>query len=280
MAWYRAGGGGIPSAIKTDMNAVLNKKFGTSQDYPPTDWAPSVNLLGPLPEKTASGSIVSFDDGADDVPIVSGLFTITPKQTGTGTPSPNNPRPIVGYTGLTIMHKDNMLTPQQSETITDTFGTTVYGGSRATDGTLTDGCIKIKLSDLSWTYQSANTRFYSNTIQNLVKRPASNNDVAENFVCECFDATKASDILNVVGDNNIGIAVSGTVFLRCTTYTDKDTLIGALGDYYLTYPLLTPNTTTLSALSINTYYGANRFISDTGDASITYRADIQLALNP
>lgn len=76
MAWYRAGGGGIPSAIKTDMNAVLNKKFGTSQDYPPTDWAPSVNLLGPLPEKTASGSVASITDGADGVPVKSWVITI------------------------------------------------------------------------------------------------------------------------------------------------------------------------------------------------------------
>ena len=51
------------------MNAVLNKKFGTSQDYPPTDWAPSVNLLGPLPDKTASGSVASITDGADGVPV-------------------------------------------------------------------------------------------------------------------------------------------------------------------------------------------------------------------
>ena len=69
MAWYRAGGGGIPSSLKTDMNDVLNKKFGTSQDYPPADWAPTVNLMGPLPEKTASGAIVTFSDGADAVPL-------------------------------------------------------------------------------------------------------------------------------------------------------------------------------------------------------------------
>ena len=29
MAWYRCGGGGIPSSLKGDMNDVFNKKFGT-----------------------------------------------------------------------------------------------------------------------------------------------------------------------------------------------------------------------------------------------------------
>ena len=62
-------GGGIPSSLKTDMNAVLNKKFGTSTTYAPDTWAPNVNLMGPLPEKTASGSIAHIEDGADTVPI-------------------------------------------------------------------------------------------------------------------------------------------------------------------------------------------------------------------
>ena len=70
MAFIRAfGGGGIPSALKSAMNAVLNKKFGTSTTYAPEDWPADVNLLGPLPEKTASGSIAHITDGADTVPI-------------------------------------------------------------------------------------------------------------------------------------------------------------------------------------------------------------------
>ena len=83
MAWYRCGGDGVPASVKTDMNDVLNKKFGTSTDYPPADWAPTVNLMGPLPEKTqASASVCSFDDGADDVPTKSLIVTIPPTLSG------------------------------------------------------------------------------------------------------------------------------------------------------------------------------------------------------
>lgn len=86
MTYFRCGGGGIPSSLKTDMNDVLNKKFGTSTDYPPADWAPTVNLMGPLPEKTqASASICSFDDGADDVPTKSLVVTIPPTLSGVST---------------------------------------------------------------------------------------------------------------------------------------------------------------------------------------------------
>ena len=76
MAWYRCGGGGIPSSLKTGMNNVLNKKFGTSTTYDPAGWPDNINLMGPLPEKTVSGAIASFSDGADDVPLKSLVVTI------------------------------------------------------------------------------------------------------------------------------------------------------------------------------------------------------------
>ena len=83
MAWYRCGGGGIPSSLKSDMDDVFNKKFGTVlQDYPPEDWPETVNLMGPLPEKTVSGSVVAFSDGADDVPLKSCEVTIAPTLDG------------------------------------------------------------------------------------------------------------------------------------------------------------------------------------------------------
>lgn len=103
MAYFRCGGGGIPSSIKTDMNAVLNKKFGTQgETYPPTEWADDVNLMGVLPIRTASGTIAHFEDGAEDVPMKSLTANIVPIQSGTGTPSPSNPRPITGTDELTL----------------------------------------------------------------------------------------------------------------------------------------------------------------------------------
>lgn len=104
MTWFRVGGAGIPASLKNAMNAVLNKKFGTSgQNYPPSDWPADVNLMGPLPEKTASGAIANFTDGAYDVPLKSLVFGIEPVQ-ASGTPSPSNPLPISGHTSLTGVH--------------------------------------------------------------------------------------------------------------------------------------------------------------------------------
>lgn len=48
---------------------------------------------------TASGTIASFPDGSG-LPMRSLLATIEPQQSGTGDPSPENVRPISGWTGL------------------------------------------------------------------------------------------------------------------------------------------------------------------------------------
>ena len=53
------------------------------------------------PTKTVSGSLVSFTDGAD-MPMVACTAEITPKQSGTGTPSPDNVRPISGWESVSV----------------------------------------------------------------------------------------------------------------------------------------------------------------------------------
>lgn len=50
----------------------------------------------------ASGDIATFPDGADGIPVKSLTATITPKQSGSGDPSPSNVRPISGWSGANI----------------------------------------------------------------------------------------------------------------------------------------------------------------------------------
>ena len=84
MAWFRAGGGnGIPTQLKDNMDAVLNKKFGTSTTYPPGEWPDDVNLLGVLEEKTTTKSAIAhITDGADRVPVKNWQVTLDASLTG------------------------------------------------------------------------------------------------------------------------------------------------------------------------------------------------------
>lgn len=61
---------------------ILRKKFGTNDRQDPADYADKMNLMGKLEEKTVSGSIVTFSDGADDVPLKSCTVTIAPNLDG------------------------------------------------------------------------------------------------------------------------------------------------------------------------------------------------------
>ena len=51
--------------------------------------------------KTVSGNIVHIEDGSE-APVLSLKVAITPKQSGTGTPSPSNVRPISGWESVSV----------------------------------------------------------------------------------------------------------------------------------------------------------------------------------
>lgn len=94
--------GAIKLSTAEDVGAVLKKKTGSADGYKPKEWAGTINLLGLLPIRTASGTIAHFSDGAEDVPMKSVVANIVPIQEGTGTPSPSNPRPISGTSVLNV----------------------------------------------------------------------------------------------------------------------------------------------------------------------------------
>lgn len=52
-----------------DVSNVIRKKDGTSALIDPADYADRINLMGRLEEKTVSGAIATFADGADAVPL-------------------------------------------------------------------------------------------------------------------------------------------------------------------------------------------------------------------
>ena len=58
-------------------------------------------------EHTKSGSLVSFDNGGNNIPVKSLIVKITAQQGGSGTPSPSNVRPIYGYDSADI-HVDGL----------------------------------------------------------------------------------------------------------------------------------------------------------------------------
>ena len=66
-----------------------------------SDIKENLHNKAPVILETSSGSIASFSDGADNMPMKSLVVDIEPVQSGSGDPSPDNVRPISGWTGVT-----------------------------------------------------------------------------------------------------------------------------------------------------------------------------------
>ena len=64
---------------------------------------------------TASGPNASFDDGAEDRPMKSLVAHIEPVQAGSGDPSPDNVRPITGWTGVKVSRTGKNLYNKNSQ---------------------------------------------------------------------------------------------------------------------------------------------------------------------
>lgn len=337
--------GAIPRSLANDVSNMIEKKMGTSSGYKPSEWAEQINFMGKLPEATATGAIASFDDGADDVPISSGVFSFLPSGGG-GTPS--SPVPIVGYTGMTIYQNGKNLLPcgnADTKTINQ-LTSSVDGKGRYTVSGTTSGGYSMFLSVLknSYTIRSGD---YLHIMNSAVDATCSIRlrDTNGNITSPTFNMVNRIYSLNSYAGRTIteiGIYVpnnttfNGTITpmilptneeTSFTEYQSKTPIVDTFGrtiyggsrstdgtltetwgyiasyngetltgrwvssmDTYVVgttptigaevaYELATPNTYTLDPIAINTYLGANNIFTDVGESSITYRRDIDLALS-
>lgn len=107
--------------------------------------AEAVANKAPAITDTASGPIASFPDGADGIPVKSLVVNVEPVQEGSGDPSPDNVRPITGWTGAKVSRTGaNTLNIGNTRTITvggltavvNADGTVTVNGQSIGDGNI------------------------------------------------------------------------------------------------------------------------------------------------
>ena len=171
---------------------------------------------------------------------------------------------------------DSTFEPYTADTYTIDLDGTRYGGTLNVEtGVLTVDRQIVDLGTLTWTYQSANSRYYATL--NGRRLESSDSDVPD-MICTTYKCISVNDFNNNGMDYAIrGNTSSNTIFIRDTRYTDATTLTDALSGVQLCYELAQPVTVQLTAQDdITTVLGQNNIWADTGDVEVEYRADTKL----
>lgn len=289
MAWYRCGGGGIPSSLKSDMNDVFNKKFGTVlQDYPPDEWPGTVNLMGPLPERTVSGSIVTFPDGADAVLLKSCAVTIAPNLDGVSSVD-------VVQTGKNLVNipdSAEITRNQLISTVVPLLNDFLHGkkgnftiSAKTAETVANANFITIRINYTDSTY-SSNVYVYRGSTHE-------SGGITGTFSISS-DPAKIIDSVSFGGNTGTAkcavsewqveanaTATAYTQFVQPTTHTANLVRTIHGGEVDMVNGTGTDengNDFTFTAVPIISRLGDNTMWSDGGDLSVTYRRDIDLAL--
>jgi len=225
-------------------------------------------------DKVATGSVVSFNDGADNLPVVDLTAQITAVQSGSGDPSPSNVRPISGFTGVNVHVADGETPHVIDTTYSVTWQTeagTVYGGSiDLTTGvlTVTHGLVTLDGTETGWSANTPNSGFIR--ILNDMKSGNAQTGYCDRFATISnngsfgvrFGGNNQITYFNHITDNVSGI----------TTLDDWKTWLGN-NPTTLVYPLATPQTYQLTPTEVKTLLGVNNIFADTGDISVDYQTE-------
>lgn len=214
-------------------------------------------------EETASGSVALFADGGDNIPVKSLAAEIVASQSGSGTPSPSNPRAISGYTDVVIKN-DVQGTTQATYTIN--LGSTVYGGMLdVTKGILTVTHTLLDMGSVDWVKSAVDD--YS-----VYYYIPSDKDDTFDFICSCFNAVEKTR--TNLSDLEIGTYNSTNAMNRLTVRYDAISTVAdfktAVTGQYVVYKLATPIVIQLTPTEVVTLLGENNIYANSGDVEVEY----------
>lgn len=274
---------GTAASEQYDYNYLDNKPdlsvYATKTEVAAVDDA----ALASYATDTATGAIASFSDGADGIPMKSVLCAINPVQSGSGDPSPDNVRPITGFTGLTLSHSGADTSDPATLSISwETEAGTVYGGTLdVVSGLLTVTMASVDLGTLDWASATTNTenvyRMRSTDISALVKKPASSSDLSS-ILCSNYKTVTGSDTYRRT--QGIAIDANGNIQAYDADYNESTSAAAfktAMAGVQLVYELAAPQTYQLSPIEVDSLLGVNNMWHDAnGDITANYRADVTL----
>lgn len=217
---------------------------------------------------TLTDSIVTFNSQYAGLPLKSHSVKVVATQSGSGTPSPSNPRPITGYSAINISHSDADTSNPTVYTIN--LGSTVYGGEYdARTGLFTVTWVGVDMGSLSWSLPGS--YFITNSVRTDILSPVDGNTLPE-VMCDIYNPITWNQSANYavqIGPQSYSQYV-GQVWIKNNDYTSAADFKTAMSGHYLVYKLATPTTIQLPPCPIDTLLGENNIWADTGDTTLQY----------
>lgn len=226
--------------------------------------ADDLNISNKAHIEELSGALVQFQNG-QDIPLIKCIADIEPIQSGSGTPSTSNPRPITGWTDVTITVSNN----DETETYTAALGQTVYGGQlNVITGEL---IITHKIVTFNGTEQwsfvvGQNTNRAYITVSDIGANTNRMDIYSNQYVAKEYNGM---DTIPPAITNRSGIA---QINIFQTQYATVEEFKAAIQNEPLqvVYPIANPQTVQLTPQKPKSIIGDNNIESDTGDIDITY----------
>lgn len=210
-------------------------------------------------EVDLSGQVVSFQAGEAGLTFEKMVVHIEPVQSGSGDPSPDNIRPITGWTMVNLYQAGyNMEDARVYRFTFPSEAGIVYGGTLdAVTGVLTVDRAEVDLGTLNWTRgQFAGiTGYYTRAPLDI--KPCVNT-AAVSAILSNFSTIRFNAISITYGA--IALRDNGTLYVN---YADQPT-----GE--MVYELATPISFHLSPQQIATLLGQNHIWADTGDIEVKF----------
>lgn len=299
MAVYKSG-------LDVDAKVLKAGEFSITFDCKPQRWLKDGETAVAIGEwgetETASGDIVTVENPNGILAVKSLEIDLEPMQSGSGTPSPTNIRPISGHTSVDVIVSPTT-SASDGTTYTTALGRTVYGGTLdVTSGVLTVDRRAFTIADIISAmanvtgYQSAYTA--SNGIMSI---RCSNTSVVSSLGIEKSSAGAliSSHFVRGAGWNNInsegkfgyidGIIITahysafglsewdgGTSSL---TEAQKTTIANAIRNCTFAWKLAEPQTYQLTPQQISLLTGDNNIWSD-GAITLEYGQNPSVLFNP
>lgn len=211
---------------------------------------------------TTTAATVSVNNSDGMKGVTSLVMTLTSTQSGSGTTSPSNVRPINGWSQAALS-----FSPTQSAgdatTFNITFGSegTVYGGSLdVVTGVLTLTHRAVKVGSLAWTYTS--DYFWA-----WINGKAAGNF---NVMSDTFATTASTTIGGMTNAQIKGNASNNAIYIKDNAYTSAAAFKSGRANAVIMYELATPEVIKIPTPELRLRIGSNYFWSDTGNITLTY----------